>query len=243
MYSSQFVKIVNNHNQSLPKSFGEVRFKVSDDLRLHLGDNYFLQKICDRLNVEKSNSNFIIYLTIIRRLDNHRQGFYIGLDWSKPIFLSVDEHIRFALKSFWSDIKTFQIPESYGERRVVLSTEITSNKLRVLGLKKNFVPILQVFLQEGFKIIHHGKSLPSWLATHGIDITENINNLKLGEVAIAEGKYYAYVGYDNYWMHVSAFHNLRRYIIQRRKFTFVNLLNHVGSLNVSTLESTTHYIS
>ena len=145
MNNSKFLTIVNNQNQCLPNSFDEVRFKVSDDSRLHLGDKYFLQKICDRLNLEKTNTSFNISLTIIRRLDKHQKGFYIGLDWSKPIFLSIDEHIRLALKNIWTDVKTFQIDETKENQKIVLSTEITSNKLRVIGLKYNFIPILKIF--------------------------------------------------------------------------------------------------
>jgi hypothetical protein len=243
MSNSHFVTIVNNQNRSLPKSFDEVRFEVSDDSRLHLGDRFFLQKICDRLNAGKPDSSFIASLSIIRRLSKCKSGFHIGLDWSKPMYLSVDEHIRYALKNIWSDVEVFQLHKSGCKQKIILSTEIASNKLRVIGLRKKFVPILQIFTSEGFEIVHHGKNLPSWLLKYGINISENIDDLKVGESLIATGAYYAYVGYDNFWMHVSAFHNLQRYIVQRRKFSIVNFLNHVSSLNMSTVDAVMHYIS
>jgi hypothetical protein len=240
---SDFINIQFHGEVVLPKKFDDIFFKVPPDNRLHLGDSFFLKKICDRLNLNTTNNpSTIVYLTTIRRLDFKMDGIFVGFDWAKRIIFSPEEHLRLEFKRLGCHSDIFLLGDK--SKRVLFSSEIASNKLRIFGLKRKFIDILKVFSEEGFAIYHVGMNYPDWIEKYNLNVKENIASLKDGELAIRSSNYFALISFDNYWMHVAGYYDLRRYVLQRRKFTIRNLINHISSLNFITNENCkTFYIN
>jgi hypothetical protein len=208
-------------------------FVRMDDNDLHLGDKLFLSKIADRLslatNIQNDNVKKLdICVTLPRRLSDEVAP-SIGIDWTAKKHLPPEMMVLEKLKNIGICSNIFYDASEF-EKVIIVSTEIASSTLRIVGLKRKIVLILKLFSDNGFKIIHIGKSPPRFLHENGIRFT-NISGLKKCEEVLSSESVYAFVGFDNYWMHVAALYGKRMYVIQRRKFFRVNLTNHMCSLN------------
>lgn len=240
---SDFINIQIHGKCKLPKSFHDILFRVSPDNSLHLGDVFFLKKICDSLNLDANvNPSATVFLTTIRRLNFKMNGIFVGFDWSSKITFSPEEHLRLKFKMIGCHSDIFLLRDK--DKKVLFSSEIASNRLRVFGLRKNFIYILKIFSDEGFDIHHVGKNYPEWIKKYNLHVSFNTSSLEEGESAIASNDYFALICFDNYWMHVAGYYDLRRYVLQRRKFTIRNLINHISSLNLVTNKNNkTYYIN
>jgi len=204
-----------------------------DDGDLHLGDKFFLLKIAEKLsNIACLHVNeveeFDVVLTLPRRL-KYEKGPAIAIDWSakKPLPPEIMILKKLGEINLCSDIFYDAKPN---EKVVVVSSEIASTPLRILGLKKRMVSILELFFDQGFSIVHIGKNSPEFLYKSRIKFTV-VSGLKECKDVISSDNVYAFVGFDNYWMHVALAYERRMYVIQRRKFLRTNLTNHMCSLN------------
>lgn len=208
-------------------------FVRMDDNDLHFGDKLFLSKITERLSIATSAQNdrvkeCDICITLPRRLSSE-SGPSIGIDWSAKKYLPAEMMVLDKLKNIGICSNVFYDALEL-EKVVVVSSEIASNKLRILGLRKRMVSVLKIFSYNGFKIIHIGEKSPKFLHESGIHFT-NVSGFKECEEVLSSKNVYAFVGFDNYWMHMAVLHRKRAYVIQRRKFSRINLTNHMCSLN------------
>jgi hypothetical protein len=245
---NNFVTIVRNNKKIDFGSNNSYTFLVANDPRLHLGDKFFLLEICKRLNLalrkpkKKDSTSFTIALTLAKRLDFLCGDITIGINWSRPMYMSVEEHIRFELKKLDPNFQVFDLRTN--KKRILFAPEIASSPIRTFGLRSRFYNLLKIFQDNGFEIDYLGLNpLISGKNNYGIRISHHISSVDLGLSRIRHGNYFALVGFDNFWMHVAVKYNLRTYIVQRRKFSFKNYLNHISSLNVSCKNNIQNYIS
>jgi hypothetical protein len=228
----EFVKL--RGFDGIEHNFQHVNFFVRmDDNDLHLGDKLFLSKIVDRLSLAMGTQNnnvekLDICVTLPRRLKDEISP-SIAIDWSAKKYLPPEIMVLEKLKYMGICTNIFYDSLTI-EKVVVVSTEIASSTLRIIGLKRKMILILKLFSDNGFKIIHIGKNSPDFFCKNGIRFI-NISGLKECEKILSSKEVYAFVGFDNYWMHVAALYGKRMYVIQRRKFFRVNLTNHMCSLN------------
>jgi len=217
-----------------------INFTVrEDDMDLHLGDKFFLSQIANKLSNaicgdSEATKKYDVYLTLPRRL-KHEKGCSIAIDWSARNYLPPEMMILEKLREMGICSNIFYDAKDY-ERVIVVSSEIASNSLRIFGLKNRMISILKLFDSSGFDIVHIGKEEPNFLLRHGVRV-KSIFGLKECEEALSSNRVYAFVGFDNYWMHVALSLGKRAYVIQRRKFFRTNLTNHMCSLNYTTSDT------
>lgn len=213
---------------------------------LHLGDNFFLKKIVDRLNSQLINHHkdfqeIKIYLTLRKHyknsFDEHPNDLIMSLDWTSKIFLSVEEMIFLELQNFGFDVNIFN-NENFREcNKVIFSPEIASSAIRIIGLRSKFDKVLRLFKAEGYEIIYLAKDIDFAKSRKIEHIDSYITGIDNGIDLLKSKSTYAFVGYDNFWMHVAMSFSKKTYINQRLKFTPQNYLNHITSLNNSSKET------
>ena len=184
-------------------------------------------------------SKYKVYLTLQNRGINS-DYLQIALDWSSEISLSPEEVIRFEFNKIGITFPIFDIKDK--NKIIFFNSEIRSNKLRVFGMKKKFLKLLETFHNEKFEIISIGKEKPYWIENNGIPIKEHITGLEKCQKAIETLNPFAIVTFDNYWMHYAGKIGLRRYVVQRRKLFQRNLINHITLINNLTNNSNIYYI-
>ena len=245
---NNFVNIVCNNKKISSESSNFFAFSVTTDPRLHLGDRFFLLEMCKRLNLalqkpkSKDGTAYTIVLTLAKRLDFLCGDITIGINWSRPMYMSAEEHIRCELKKLDPNFQIFDLKTK--KKRILFAPEIASSSIRIFGLRSKFNNLLKTFQDNGFEIDFLGLNPPIFAENnYGVRISRHISSIEQGVSCIKRGNYFALVGFDNFWMHVAVKYNLRTYIVQRRKFSLTNYLNHISSLNVACKENAQNYIS
>ena len=213
---------------------------------LHLGDNFFLKKIADRLNsqlfkYQKGDQEIKIYLTLRKHYKNsfieHPNDLIMSLDWSSKIFLTIEEMIFLELQNFGFDVMIFNNENFQECNKVIFSPEIASSAIRIIGLRSKFDKVLRLFKAEGYEIIYLAKDIDFAKSRKIEHVDAYITGIDTGINLLKSKRSYAFVGYDNFWMHVAMSFSKKTYINQRLKFTPQNYLNHLTSLNNSSKET------
>jgi hypothetical protein len=233
LFSSKFCTIYNLPSVTDDMNLDEVLFSVSESNSLHLGDRFFLQRIVDRINVNVNPNNAINVVLTIKNDAVSSSKMYrdivVSLDWSAPMSFFPEEMIRLSLKEKGISGNVFNFKNS--QKVIAFCPEIFSSKLRIFGLRKKFLEVLNIFKNEGFKVYYLGIHWSEVSNIYGEFVDDVVTGLEKCNDVFESQDTFAFLGFDNYWMHVASYKNKRCYVLQRRKFTKNNLLNHISSLN------------
>ena len=232
-FNRQFCRVFCT--DALPCSFEPrgISFFVLGGVGNHLGDELFLGRACESLNTYFEGPNKILCGVVLANKYNS-----INFETSCDLILVVDFACQVSL--FFEEMVAAEISKILNRKifrwqkrgsAVVLSTEIRSSPIRILGLTKQLTKTAKIFHENGIEVVHIGKDPINPTLSVAKYVSKSVVGLEECEKEMYSSRTAAFLGFDNFWMHKALATGLRCYVCQRRKFLRSNLFNHITMIN------------